>query len=252
MQDFIDADMRPVLARHGLGEFSALWGLQLQEVDEPNTERGGWSSVARLELGGEAFYLKRQINHLTRSFRHPFGEPTFAREFRAIEKYRRLGIPALQAVYYAQRKLPGGQHAILITRALDGWQELQYWLKLWPELDAGKQDGIIRACAELAKNLHSQRQLHGCFYPKHIFLHADEPQQFRARLIDLEKSRLLVLGRHERIKDLETLARRTYPVWRTAQWRRFLQFYLEQTDEEQIERWLTALNTRQRHKENRI
>jgi len=54
----------------------------------PNTGRGGWSSVFRLELGDTAYYLKRQSNYLTHSLRHPFGEPTFACEFRNIQRYR--------------------------------------------------------------------------------------------------------------------------------------------------------------------
>ncbi len=39
----------------------------------PIPERGGWSSVAKLTLDEHSFYLKRQINHLTRSFAAPFG-----------------------------------------------------------------------------------------------------------------------------------------------------------------------------------
>lgn len=78
MSDFIAAADRALLEQHGLNSFEALWALQLEAVDEPNTERGGWSSVYRLELGERAYYLKRQSNHLTRSLRHPCGEPTIA------------------------------------------------------------------------------------------------------------------------------------------------------------------------------
>lgn len=73
----------------------------------------------------------RQSNHLTRSLRHPLGEPTFARELRNIERYRQLGIPALQAAFFAQRRLAGKQCAILLTRALDGWRDLDSWLQGW-------------------------------------------------------------------------------------------------------------------------
>lgn len=81
MNDFIAQADRPTLERHGLASFDALWSVQLTAVDEPNVERGGWSSVFRLELDDSAFYLKRQSNHLTRTLAHPFGEPTFARSF---------------------------------------------------------------------------------------------------------------------------------------------------------------------------
>ncbi len=129
MSDFIAAQDRALLERHGLAGFDALWALKLEAVDEPNTERGGWSSVYRLELDERAFYLKRQSNHLTRSLLHPFGEPTFAREFRNIRRYAERNIPALQAAFFAERRLPGERRAILLTRALDGWQDLEHWLK---------------------------------------------------------------------------------------------------------------------------
>ena len=67
MSDFIAAEDRAILERHGLADYDALWALQLEAVDEPNTERGGWSSVYRLDLGEAAYYLKRQSNHLTHS-----------------------------------------------------------------------------------------------------------------------------------------------------------------------------------------
>lgn len=107
MTDFIAAQDRALLEQHSLASFDALWALKLEAVDEPNTERGGWSSVYRLDLGETAFYLKRQSNHLTRSVLHPFGEPTFAREFRNIQRYQRLAIPALQAAF-----LPSGESRV--------------------------------------------------------------------------------------------------------------------------------------------
>ena len=97
MSDFLAADDRALLERNGLATFDALWAKQLDAVDEPNTSRGGWSSVFRLELDGQGYYLKRQSDYLTRTLHRPFGEPSFAREFRNISRYRQLGIPALQA-----------------------------------------------------------------------------------------------------------------------------------------------------------
>ena len=67
MSDFLAAEDRALLERHGLATFDALWARQLDAVDEPNTSKGGWSSVFRLELEGQGYYLKRQSNYLTRS-----------------------------------------------------------------------------------------------------------------------------------------------------------------------------------------
>jgi len=247
MSDFVAAADRAVLESQGLASFEALWALQLEAVDEPNTERGGWSSVYRLELGGAAFYLKRQSNHLTRSLLHPWGEPTFAREFRNIQVYRRLGIPALQAAFFAERRVPGERRAILLTRALDGWRDLEYWLQGWSVTPAATRQAILRACGELARQLHGAGQMHGCFYPKHIFLKADGAG-FAAQLIDLEKTRPLLFGRRDRIKDLEPLLRRA-SIWSEADVRELLLAYLGATGD--LEGWWQQLGARRRHKETR-
>lgn len=245
MNDFIDPTLAGLLKQHQLDSFDALWNLELKAVDEPNTERGGWSSVAKLTLGEQSFYLKRQINHLTRSLQRPLGEPTFAREMRNIQRYQQLGIPALHAAYFAQRKVGKQQHAILITYGLTGWQDLDHWQQQWLELSSEQQQGIIQACAKLARTLHRAGQMHGCFYPKHIFLQ-EQAAGFTAQLIDLEKTRPLLLGQRDRIKDLEPLFRRSRHVWGRAQMQLFLQSYLDQPAD--IPRWLESLESRRKDK----
>ena len=245
MSDFIAAEDREILAAHQLDSFEALWALELEAVDEPNTERGGYSTVSRLQLGEHAYYLKRQSNHLTRSLRHPFGEPTFARELRNIEHYRQLGIPALQAAFFAQRRLAGKQCAILLTRALDGWTDLYTLLQSWQALDVEKTHLIIKACGHLAARLHRLGQLHGCFYPKHIFLRACSGD-YEVCLIDLEKTRPIWLGQRDRIKDLEPLLRRTAFCWSEVEVRLFLQEYLGRSSG--VDGWLAKLSRRSQDK----
>lgn len=247
MSDFFAAQDRVLLEHHGLANFEALWALKLEAVDEPNTERGGWSSVYRLDLGESAFYLKRQSNHLTRTLSHPFGEPTFAREFRYIQRYAALGIPALQAAFFAERKLPGERRAILLTRALDGWCDLDSLLPGWAERPEEQRAAILRACGELARQLHQAGQVHGCFYPKHIFLR-ETSTGFDAQLIDLEKTRPLLFGERDRVKDLEPLLRRA-SMWSEAEVRLLLMAYL--ADDGDLEAWNTRLGTRRLNKEAR-
>ncbi len=248
MQDFIDPAIAPLFAKHQLDSFDALWALELEAVDQPNTERGGWSSVSYLELEGQGFYLKRQINHLTRSLCRPLGEPTFAREFRTIEQYRKLAIPALEAAWFGQRKAGGEQRAILVTHALTGWQDLAHWMDQWPQLSAAEQQGIVQACGVLARTLHQAGQMHGCFYPKHIFLRQDG-QGFAARLIDLEKTRPLWLGRRDRIKDLEPLLRRTSRVWSANEYTTLLRSYLQGAGN--VDEWYQQLQRRRADKAGR-
>lgn len=248
MNDFIDPAIADLLKQHQLDNFSALWDLQLPTVDEPNTERGGWSSVSKLTLGAQSFYLKRQINHLTRAVQRPLGEPTFAREMRNIQRYQRLQIPALRAAFFAQRQVEGAQHAILMTYALEGWEDLDTWQQRWLTLSVAQQQGIVQACAVLAKTLHQAGQIHGCFYPKHIFLQ-EQATGFVAQLIDLEKTRPLLLGRRDRIKDLEPLFRRSQHVWTREHTQLFLHSYLD--DAADVAHWLQRLDARRQDKEAR-
>lgn len=248
MSDFIAAADRDILARHGLDNFDSLWALRLEAVDEPNTGRGGWSSVYRLDLGEAAYYLKRQSNFLSRSLLRPFGEPTFAREFRNIQRYQALGVPALQAAYFGTRQVGGEQRAILVSRALDGWRELADWLEQWAGLLAEQRGAIIAAVAGLARRLHGTGQVHGCFYPKHVFLR-EARTGFEACLIDLEKTRPLLLGRRDRIKDLEALLRRA-DAWGEAEVRVLLAGYLQRPqDSAEVNDWLARVASRRRNKE---
>ncbi len=250
MTDFIAEQDRVLLERHGLGTFDALWAKQLEAVDEPNTAGGGWSSVFRLDLEGQGYYLKRQSNYLTRTLHAPFGEPSFAREFRNISRYRKLGIPALQAAFFGERKVAGEVRAILLTRALDGWSDLDSLLARWTQLSAGQHSAILKACGLLAWRLHGARQVHGCFYPKHIFLRATG-DGYEAQLIDLEKTRPLLFGMRDRVKDLEPLQRRA-PQWSEADLRQLLAAYLDQpTDSSLLDSWLSRLTARRSHKETR-
>ncbi|PMX02739.1 lipopolysaccharide kinase [Pseudomonas sp. FW215-R2] len=250
MTDFLAAEDRALLERHGLGTFDALWDKQLDAVDEPNTDGGGWSSVFRLELEGHGYYLKRQSNYLTRTLHAPFGEPTFAREFRNISRYNQLGIPALQAAFFGQRKVNGEVRAILLTRALDGWDDLDSLLQRWSSLEVTQHSAILKACGQLARRLHGVRQVHGCFYPKHIFLRA-EGTGYQAQLIDLEKTRPLLFGQRDRVKDLEPLLRRA-PEWNEAQLRELLAAYLDQSvDSSLVDSWVTRLTARRSRKETR-
>lgn len=89
--------------------------------------------------------------------------------------------------------------------------------------------------------------MHGCFYPKHIFLRP-AAVGYEACLIDLEKTRPLLFGRRDRVKDLEPLFRRAR-IWSADDIRRFLAAYLGSSAD--IEHWEQLLMRRQRDKESR-
>ena len=94
------------------------------------------------------------------------------------------------------------------------------------------------------------RQLHGCFYPKHIFLQATG-DGYQAQLIDLEKTRPLLFGQRDRVKDLEPLLRRA-PEWSESQLRELLAAYLDQPlNSSLVNSWVLRLGARRSHKETR-
>lgn len=248
MNTYVHPSEGGVLKQYGLLDFDRLWNLQLPAVDEPNLARGGWSQVFKLVLGGRTFYLKRQENYLTRSLRHPFGEPTLAREFRAIRRYRRLRIPALSAAFFATRKQGRNIQAILLTPALEGWKDLSSYLEKWTRLDAAQRQSILSSIGGLARRLHGRCVMHGCFYPKHIFLRQTD-KGFESCLIDLEKSRRPWMGYLDRIRELEPLLRRAQ-VWSRDEVRSLLGSYLRApSGSRTVTRWMQWLLHRQRHKE---
>jgi len=224
MKKFIASEDLTILQHHGLTSFADLWDLELRAVDEPNIEKDGYSSVFRLELDGVGFYLKRQSNYFTRTLRHPFGEPTVAREFRNIMRYQRLGIPSLQATFFEERKTRGEHQALLITRALDDWTSLHDLLDGWSARSLQEQHALIDACAALVGQLHAAGLRHGCLYPKHLYLRL-ENGAWKGCLIDLEKTRRLWFSWRNQVRDLEQFLR-TVQRWDDQEELRFLQGYL--------------------------
>ena len=249
MKPYIAAEDAGVLRLHGLDAFDPLWALQLPEVDKPNTAGRGWSSVVRLELDERTYYLKRQSNYLQRSLIRPFGEPTVACEFRNIQRYARKGVAALDAAFFATQDVAGEKRAILLTRALDGWMDLDALLRDWSTLGPAQQRAILLACGDLAGQLHRAGETHGCFYPKHIFLR-QEGDAYAARLIDLEKTRVL-LRRQDRVRDLEALVRRV-GFWSETDLRELLGAYLQaERSAPTVDTWLTRIGVRRQRKEAR-
>ncbi|TLM66186.1 MAG: lipopolysaccharide kinase [Deltaproteobacteria bacterium] len=245
--DFVDPGCRALLSKHGLDEFDALWRLELTAVDEPNVENGGWSSVCQLELDGSRFFLKRQVNFFTRTLHRPLGETTAAREFRNIRRYQRLGIPALDAVFYGERKVAGELRAILLTRALDGWLPLLDLLPEWGRRPPDERQRIIAACADLVGRLHAARLKHGCLYTKHLFLH-EQSGEWQGCLIDLEKTRRNLWGWRDTVRDIETFLR-SVAIWSEEEQRLFLDRYLRVSGTPgSVELWLKRVVSRRKYK----
>lgn len=245
LPDFIAVTAQDILKRHELDSFDALWKVEGELVDEPNRARGGVSSVTRLTLkdaNGEprAFYLKRQSNYLIRHLRRPLGEPTVSREFYNIERFARLGIPALEAAFYAEKHEAGERKAILLTPDLDGYQPLDQWYAHWEQHSYRLKQDLLLAAARLVASLHAQGIVHNCLYPKHIYLRQVE-DGVRVRFIDLEKSRAHIFSPWVRMRDLDALQRRSTPPSRSQRLRFMLHYLNKPRVDAEVRYWVTRV-----------
>jgi hypothetical protein len=229
MNDYIAPEWQRIFAFNGLHTFDDLWKLEAKWFEEPNQRRGGWSGVARCELklpeGGTArVFLKRQENHTTRTLGHPVrGIPTFVREFRQILRYREHGIPSLTPLYFACRRQNANLCAVLLTEELVGFRSLEDLARDWKNTPAQTRHAIIRAVAQLLRQIHSYGLMHNCFYPKHVFLRIGVSGGIEARVIDLEKTKWRPFGFDRNFRDMRRL---NGPRWSRADRVRFFREYL--------------------------
>ncbi len=195
------------------------WLLMPGEWVEPvNIKRGGVSGVLRIrQASGQTLYAKQQTGYACRSLRHPLGEPTILREFRAIRAVAALGIGVPRVVYCGVREVDGRQDALLVTAGLEGFSSLKDWYasgrrQQWSgELKAR----IFRQLGRQLARLHAARWQHGALYDNHIFL-AVRPEGPQLVLLDLEKSRRRLCARLARRHDLDKLHR--HSAWGVEEW----------------------------------
>lgn len=231
---FPNAAARAQLAASGLADFAALWSLDADWHEAPNERRGGWSGVSRHVLAdGTAIFLKRQENHLCRTWRHPLrGIPTFYREYLNIRRLQEHAIGAVEALYYGDRLAAGKWRAILVTRALDDSISLDEWDAATDRGDPSQRRSLIRAVALACARLHHHRLQHSCLYGKHLFVRRSpaagpDYQEADVRFIDLEKLRLGLSRERVGAHDLDQLMRHTQ-VWSDDDRACFLSAYRQQ------------------------
>lgn len=212
----------PVSAAGSARTFDDWWSRDGEWVEPPNQRRNGESGVKRVhdsELG--LVYIKRQTNHLYRDLRYPLGRPTVLREQDVIEGFARAGVTVPDIVFCGARKRQGEWQALLVTRALDGYESLFHWYK------HGHRDGmsddtharLLRTIGKTLARFHRHGWQHTCLYAKHIFLTA-EPRVDglpAIALLDLEKGRQLPSPVRAARRDLAQL-RRHSKMWSEADW----------------------------------
>lgn len=228
-----------LLQHAGLHDFDACWRAQLATVEPGNEGRGGWSTVGRLIVSAPdgsrlGLYIKRQQDHVYRSWRHPWrGRPTGEREMRTLRRCRELGIPTAEPVLYAQRRQGGHLQGVLVIRELAGYRALDDLLGDWRSggpPPRARRLRLLQLLAGQVRVLHGARLEHNCLYPKHLmvrtaWLAGDGHDATALALIDLEKCKRRWWRSTCTLRDLDTLNRRS-AGWSRTDRRRFLGWYL--------------------------
>ncbi|OZI40290.1 InaA protein [Bordetella genomosp. 1] len=180
------------------------WTVQGEWAEPPNYRRGGMSGVQRVTLeDGNAYYVKRQHNFLFRSLRYPLGAPTLLREWNNLQTFARLGVPTAPGVAFDMRREADGWHAMLVTRALDGYISLEegFSCHRWDEPERAR---ILTHVLDALAPLHSASRKHGHLYPKEVFVRP-EADTVHVALLDLELSRRHLSRQRAARSDLRRL-----------------------------------------------
>ena len=209
-------------------DFDGWWNTEGPWVEEPNVRRSGMSGVQKVINNGLTVYVKRQTGHTFRSLRYPFGRPTVLREGAALSRLDQFGVMAPKPIYYGARKVDGTWRGLLVTRELEGYQDLDTWYADPASAHLGEEEHlvILSNLAALLAKMHHARQQHGCMRSKHIFINAsqsDRGTEFSLALLDLEKSRQRTTALRAARHDIPQLRR--HSRWSDAHWAYFVELY---------------------------
>ncbi|WP_085724180.1 lipopolysaccharide kinase InaA family protein [Pseudomonas sp. R37(2017)] len=210
--------------------FDYFWNQRGEWVEEPNVRRGGESGVQRvMGSDGQLLYVKRQTGHIHRSWRHPFGRPTVLREQAALIGVTALGVRVPQIVFCgAQRDPVHKWRALLATKSLDGFEEIEHWYAGGGRERHGEAvyDRVLKDLAENLARMHKGRWQHSCLYIKHVFVRVTgegESAKVEVALIDLEKCRQRLTANRAAAHDMKQLRR--HSSFNDADWKKLVYFY---------------------------
>ncbi|MFP6849097.1 MAG: lipopolysaccharide kinase InaA family protein [Pseudomonas sp.] len=204
------------------------WEIQGEWVEEPNDRRGGCSGVQRIHKDGKLLYAKRQTGHIHRSLRYPLGRPTVLREQEALLGARKAGVTVPEIVYCAAEQSAEGWRALLVTKALAGFQPIDEWYTENDREQYGEtlhQQLLVEVALTLAR-LHTARWQHGCIYIKHIFVRINTEGSApipEVALLDLEKCRRRLTSKQAALHDMLQLRR--HSPWDQDDWQSLISHY---------------------------
>ncbi|MGY8864891.1 MAG: lipopolysaccharide kinase InaA family protein [Methylophagaceae bacterium] len=215
MTDYLGEGWQTLLSKNNLATYGSLWQLKADWFEEPNIRRGGWSGVVKVSLKQTNddpvfIFIKRQENHLSRTWRHPIkGAATFIREYNNLRLFHKYDIPTPELVYFGARSNNGKPQAIIATKELVGYQPLNVLLhKSGSSMIIGSKhrQALFKETAKVLYHMHQHRLQHNSLHPKHIFA---KPlgDNWDIRIIDLETAKRRVFKQTASLRDLATLRR---------------------------------------------
>lgn len=216
MKIYISPAWQRLLQFNNLADFEKIWSCEVEWVEAPNDGRGGLSGVGRVYLNcldGTQLtaYLKRQQNHIRKSWRYPVrGEATFGREFKLIRQLQKADVGTLEPMFFAEDYASGYARALLMTVELTGYLPLDEFAATdrFKNLALSEKRFLLQCVARTVKRMHDAGVQHRSLYAKHIFVKPVE-NNYQIAIIDLEKSRVSKLLFLRRFYDLVTLNYRT-------------------------------------------
>ncbi|MGF0240751.1 lipopolysaccharide kinase InaA family protein [Rhodococcus sp. IEGM1300] len=210
--------------------FDYFWNQRGEWVEEPNVRRGGESGVQRVfGSDGQLLYAKRQTGHIYRSWLHPLGRPTVLRERDALTGLRQINVRVPEIVFCgAQRDPVHKWRALLVTKSLDGFQEIEQWIAGGGRERHGEAvyERVLKDLADNLARMHQGRWQHSCIYIKHVFVRVSgdgDAAQVEVALIDLEKCRRRLTAYQAASHDMKQLRR--HSSFSTADWQKLVYFY---------------------------
>ena len=215
MTDYLGEGWQTLLSKNNLATYGSLWRLKADWFEEPNIRRGGWSGVVKVSLKQTNddpvfIFIKRQENHLSRTWRHPIkGVATFIREYNNLRLFHKYDIPTPELVYFGARSNNGKPQAIIATKELVGYQSLNVLLHKSDSsmiIGSKHRQALFKETAKIIYHMHQHRIQHNSLHPKHIFA---KPlgDNWDIRIIDLEKAKRRVFKHTASLRDLATLRR---------------------------------------------
>lgn len=227
----INESFLALLKEGGLASFEGL----LRSAAGVVLKKKRFRSIARVELRGKIFYLKRHVAPLGERMASllPWKRREDARnEWENIVLLKQLGFNTMTPVAFGEKRRWGLPWCSLtMTEEIYDAVPLEAYLPehFRPPLDAGRllrKRALVAALALLSRELHGKGFNHQDFYLGHLFLRPSEGSLF---IVDLQRMhRRGALRRRDRVKDLAQLfySARCSRVVTTTDCFRFVHRYL--------------------------